>query len=380
MSRAYFDLTACQSKGRQAPKSISNIIDIGLKIGEIAAKLCPLFNPGLPPVVIAAIKPAGLPVLSDNKDLSSVIKALADDLRLEILRLLKNETFGVLEICRILDIRQSALSHHLKILATAGLLTTRREGNSIFYRRSLILEDDPLQEFKRSAFANIDRLTLPSRVLQRIKVIQQERAQLSLNFFTRHADKFREKQGLVTEYQQYAGSLQDLIKGIGLNKKATVMEVGPGEGELLTRLAKQFTQVIAVDNSKEMLDKARSAIHAIKNDNVDFLCGETSHALRRKLHCDLLIFNMVLHHISSPARTFKDAAKLLNPQGVLLIVDLCSHDQDWVRDACGDLWLGFETQELTGWANSAGLVEGQSLFLGLRNGFQIQMRLFMRAA
>jgi ArsR family transcriptional regulator len=255
----------------------------------------------------------------------------------------------------------------LKVLATAGLLTTRREGNSIFYRRPLILEDDPLQDFKKTALANIDRLPLPSRVQQRIKVIQQERAQLSLNFFTRHADKFREKQGLVTEYAHYAGSLQDLIKGIGLEKDATVMEVGPGEGELLTRLAKQFKHVIAVDNSKEMLDRARTAVRAINSENVDFLFGETGHALRRKLHCDLLIFNMVMHHISSPARSFKDASKLLNPGGVLLVVDLCNHDQDWVRESCGDLWLGFEAQEFTAWADNAGLTEGQSLYLGLRH-------------
>lgn len=331
-------------------------------------------------MAIAAIKPAGLPVLQDSGQLTSVIKALADDLRLEILRLLRNESFGVLEISHILDIRQSALSHHLKILATAQLLTTRREGNTIFYRRPLILETDPLYDFKKSAFANVDRLPLSSRVVQRIKVIQEERSQLSLDFFARHADKFREKQGLVTEYQQYAGSLQDLIKGIGLDKEATAMEVGPGEGELLTRLAKQFHRVIAVDNSKEMLERAKSAIHGVKAENVSFIHGETSTALRRKQHCDLLIFNMVMHHISSPARTFKDSCRLLNPGGVLLVVDLCNHDQDWVRDSCGDLWLGFEVEEFSGWAATAGLTEGQRLFLGLRNGFQIQMRLFVKAA
>lgn len=331
-------------------------------------------------MAIAAIKPASLPVLSDASVLSGVIKALADDLRLEILRLLKSESFGVLEICRILDIRQSALSHHLKVLATAGLVTTRREGNSIFYRRPLILDDDPLLEFKKAVFANIDRLAVPARIQQRIKVIQQERSELSLSFFARHADKFREKQGLVTEYPQYAGSLQDLIKGIGLDQDAIVMEVGPGEGELLTRLARQFRHVIAVDNSREMLNRARAAIEAINADHVEFVFGETATALRRKLHCDLLIFNMVMHHISSPARSFKDAARLLNPGGVLLVVDLCSHDQDWVRESCGDLWLGFEVEDFSSWATAAGLGEGQSLFLGLRNGFQIQMRLFMKPA
>ncbi|HYQ38667.1 MAG TPA: ArsR family transcriptional regulator, partial [Pseudomonas sp.] len=44
--------------------------------------------------------------------------------------------------------------------------------------------------------------------------------------------------------------------------------------------------------------------------------------------------------------------------------------------ACGDVWLGFEQDELARWAEQAGLESGESLYLGLRNGFQIQVRHF----
>jgi ArsR family transcriptional regulator len=50
---------------------------------------------------------------------------------------LQQNAYGVLELCQIFDIRQSAMSHHLKILANAGLVATRREGTTIFYRRNL---------------------------------------------------------------------------------------------------------------------------------------------------------------------------------------------------------------------------------------------------
>jgi DNA-binding transcriptional ArsR family regulator len=82
--------------------------------------------------------------------LASVSKALGDELRLEILHVLRTESFGVLELCRILSIRQNALSHHLKILATAGLVSSRREGNSHFYRRVLLLPEDPFISVKQS--------------------------------------------------------------------------------------------------------------------------------------------------------------------------------------------------------------------------------------
>lgn len=326
---------------------------------------------------VAALKPVDLPDLGSFDSFTRLCKALADGLRLEILRLLKGESFGVLEICHILDIRQSALSHHLKILANAELVSTRREGNLIFYRRALLLDDDPLAGFKNSAFANIDRLPLRQEVLDRVEVIHRERSQVSLNFFTRNAAKFREKQGLVTEFQQYAATLEDLIRDIRFAIQPAVMEVGPGEGELLLQLARTFEHVIALDNSAQMLERARATISAGGIKHVEFIHGDTTHALRLGVHCDLMVLNMVLHHIPSPAEVFMEAARILNPDGVLLIVDLFRHDQDWVRESCGDLWLGFDAEDLVEWARAAGFAEGQSLFLGLRNGFQIQVRLFV---
>ena len=85
---------------------------------------------------------------------------------------------------------------------------------------------------------------------------------------------------------------------------------------------------------------------------------------------------MVLHHVPSPADVFNDSAQLLKKGGTLVITDLCRHNQTWAKDSCGDLWLGFEPEDLTRWAVAAGLEESESLYLGLRNGFEIQVRRF----
>ncbi len=318
--------------------------------------------------------------LSAIESLSVLYKALADQLRLQILRLLKNESFGVLELSRILDIRQSALSHHLKILATSNLVSTRREGNSIFYRRAFLSEDDIYNDIKKTVFENMDVLELSSVQLRKIKQIQLERAQLSLNFFNKNANKFREKQGLIVEHEDYANSLHDLITGLSLSENAAVMEVGPGEGQLLTELSLRFENLTALDNSRDMLEKSRAAISEGGSSDVEFILGDTAVARKQAVNSDLIIFDMVLHHISSPAKTFKDIAALLNPNGYLLIVELCSHNQDWVRESCGDIWLGFEEGDLDHWAERAGLEIQQSSYLGLRNGFQIQMRTFKNVA
>jgi DNA-binding transcriptional ArsR family regulator/ubiquinone/menaquinone biosynthesis C-methylase UbiE len=370
------------SLSNYAAKSISTYFDIDLKSAYNTAKLAAFkINRRAHSMAATALKTAGN---SDSpspiESLTALHKALADHLRLQILRLLKNESFGVLELCRILDIRQSALSHHLKILATSHLVSTRREGNSIFYRRALLSEDDVHGDIKKTVFENLDSLEIPSAQLKKIKQIQLERAQLSLNFFNKNANKFREKQGLIVEHADYASSLHDLINGLSLSDKAAVMEVGPGEGQLLTELAQRFRNLTALDNSKDMLDKSRSAIAERGQSGVEFILGDTAVARKQNVSSDLIIFDMVLHHISSPAKTFRDSAALLNSDGYLLIVELCSHDQDWVRESCGDLWLGFEEADLDHWAEKAGLEKRQSSYLGLRNGFQIQMRTFKEFA
>jgi DNA-binding transcriptional ArsR family regulator len=317
---------------------------------------------------------------TDVDALTQLCKALADSLRLEILRLLRTESFGVLEICRIFDIRQSALSHHLKILAIAGLVSTRREGNSIFYRRSLLSADDPFEEFKRTAFSTVDRVPLRDEVQMRIQLIQQERSEQSLMFFTKHAHKFREKQGLIAERSHYEDSLLDLLQQLPLTSRHRVMEVGPGAGELLIRLARKFDDVIALDNSLDMLGQAKASVSAQNLSNVSFIHGDTQSAIAQGLHCDLLIYDMVLHHIPSPWEAFQDSAQILDDKGMLILIDLSRHDQDWVRDSCGDLWLGFENNDLEDWAVQAGLKIGPGIYLGLRNGFQVQMRVFIKTA
>lgn len=73
-----------------------------------------------------------LPTLSPTDALAAFCKAAGEPLRLNILRALSNDSFGVLELAHIFATGQSGISHHLKVLTQAGLVTSRREGNAIF--------------------------------------------------------------------------------------------------------------------------------------------------------------------------------------------------------------------------------------------------------
>ena len=69
----------------------------------------------------------------DVASLYPPLKALADETRLQILTLLQGRELYAQEIVDQLDISQPAVSRHLNLLAAAGVLRIRREGNARYY-------------------------------------------------------------------------------------------------------------------------------------------------------------------------------------------------------------------------------------------------------
>lgn len=311
--------------------------------------------------------------------LTSLCKASADTLRLLVLRVLRNESFAVSELCTIFELRQPALSHHLKVLASAGLVAARREGNTSFYRRAELGQDPNLEALQHALFDTVDKIDLPAATEQRLAALYEKREENSRNFFRDNAAKFQQQQDLIASYDQYAEVVAKVLRDAPLQQREMVLEVGPGDGSFLTELSPMFRQVVALDNAPGMLEQARNKAAAEQLHNIEFIPGDTSHERLPGLRADCVVINMVLHHTPDPGAVLQDAARALAPAGVILVTDLCKHDQDWARENCGDLWLGFEPQALGQWAEDAGLSDIASVYLAQRNGFQIQVRLFGRA-
>ncbi len=314
----------------------------------------------------------------DNDQLAALCKAGGDSLRLNILRALANDSFGVLELAQIFATGQSGISHHLKVLAQAGLLATRREGNAIFYRRSLPQGESLGGKLHAALLEEIDQLILPVDVEARISAVHAQRSAASEDFFARMAGSFQSRQDLIAGLPQYRDSVVALLDALNFAPTATALEIGPGDGSFLPELAARFAQVVAVDNSPAMLELARTRCEEEALDNVELKLAD---ALQDECpSADCVVLNMVLHHLAAPGDALKQLARLVNPGGSMLLTELCSHNQSWAREACGDLWLGFEQDDLARWADAAGLTPGESLYIGLKNGFQIQARYFSRPA
>ncbi|PIE43989.1 MAG: ArsR family transcriptional regulator [Gammaproteobacteria bacterium] len=316
--------------------------------------------------------------------LANILKAGGDGLRLEILRVLRNGAFGVLELSGMFDMRQPGMSHHLKVLVKAGLAETQREGNQIFYRRPIINTRPAAGNAEKwliqSMFKAIDTSPLSDEMQRKIDAIQNLRALQSRAFFNKNADKFVQQQELIAEYAYYARPCVNLLKTESFARPATALEIGPGQGQFLAKLSPLFDKVYALDNACSMLEQSKQFAAAHQLPNIEFVLGDSGVAVELGLKADAVIINMVLHHVANPSGLFQDSAKLLNSGGIVLITELTHHSQAWVQDKCGDIWLGFEPEQLEQWAANAGLAEKDSVFIGLRNGFQVQVRKFTSVA
>lgn len=67
-------------------------------------------------------------------DFDRCIKAMADETRQEILRLLGQREMCVSELEALLTVHQPTVSHHLAVLRRANLVTIHREGRRVYYQ------------------------------------------------------------------------------------------------------------------------------------------------------------------------------------------------------------------------------------------------------
>ena len=89
---------------------------------------CDVIHPDL-------VKTAKQSSMSSNNliRISSFYKALADSTRIKIIDLLKDHELCVCDICSILNLTKSTVSHQLKYLREINLIKNRREGKEVWY-------------------------------------------------------------------------------------------------------------------------------------------------------------------------------------------------------------------------------------------------------
>jgi len=73
------------------------------------------------------------PSNDDESRCATYLKALGDPLRLQIMRALQAGRFSVSDLSILLEQEIGTVSHHLRVLFHAGLVTSEREGKFVYY-------------------------------------------------------------------------------------------------------------------------------------------------------------------------------------------------------------------------------------------------------
>ena len=301
-----------------------------------------------------------------------MFRLLGDEGRLRLLRLLARERLNVTELTGVLGLAQSGVSRHLGLLKDAGLVQEEKDGGYSYYRLTSMLSTgsprgpgsarnpgnpgnpgnhvsaNPLRAMLDQQFAasaGDPMLRADDARLHEVLRLRKE------NFETHAGPDTRDARQLVPGRSWAAWS-----RALGmLLPPLKVADLGCGEGYLTMEAARWAARVTAVDRSDAVLQRARGLAQRRRVTNVVWKRGELEHLPIGDEVVDVAMLSQALHHAEQPGRAVAEAARVTRPGGRVLVLDLRTHHETWVRHKLGDRVLGFSDAELKRMLTSAGL-------------------------
>ena len=282
---------------------------------------------------------------------STLYKLLGDEARLRLLRVLRRERLNVTELTGILGLAQSGVSRHLGLLKEAGLVAEERDAGFTYYRLSPAVRDDGHRTLWAALDEQFDRAAADPAVRADEARLQEVLRLRKENFDTHGSPDSRDARQLVPGRSWAAWS-----RALGLlMPPIRVADLGCGEGYLTIEAARWASRVIAVDRSAAVLGRAKGLARRRRVSNVIWKRGELDKLPIKDATVDVALLSQALHHAQDPAQAVAEAARITVPGGRVLILDLRTHSEDWVRAKLGDRRLGFRDEELTRLLTAAGL-------------------------
>jgi ArsR family transcriptional regulator len=272
--------------------------------------------------------------------------ALADSTRSRMLLLLERHELTVNEIRSVLQLPQSTVSRHLKVLGDQDWILSRPEGTSRRYRAAEKMEPSS-RKLWHVVREQVISSPAASQDARRVQSVLAHRRSKSQKFFSSSAgqwDKLR---------VELFGSRADLLGALGLLDDSWVIgDFGCGTGQLTESLAPFVQKVIAVDDSSAMLAAARRRLAS--KTNVEVKSGRLEDG-----SLDAALLFLVLHYVPEPEVAVAEARRTLKPGGRLLVVDMMPHDREDLSHEMGHVWRGFSEEQISSMFEAAGMTGGR---------------------
>lgn len=308
--------------------------------------------------------------------LADRFQALADPTRLRIVVLLNLMELSVGELAQVLGQSQPRVSRHLKILADAGVLERRKEGSWVFLTLADAKRVDPMFELIDS-WADHATQALFAADCARIETIRAERAEAANRYFAGHAEVWDQIRSLHVAESEVERAIDGALDKRGLGR---LVDIGTGTGRMIELFGPRASRAIGIDRSSDMLRVARVKLEAAGIQS-SLRQGDMYALPLDDQSADTIVIHQVLHYAHSPATAIAEAARVLAPGGILLVVDFAAHERDELRATDAHIRLGFEDEVMTGWFASAGLeidqirhLEGGELTVTLWRGVKAAAR------
>jgi ArsR family transcriptional regulator len=280
------------------------------------------------------------------------MESLADPTRLRLLRLLERHELGVVELCDVLQLPQSTVSRHLKVLSDQGWTRSRRQGTTNLYRT--ILDELEATARKLWLLAREQTADWPTVQQDEMRLLRhlRDKQRDSQAFFAGAAGQWDKLRQELYGSRFTTAAMLSLLPG-----DAVVADLGCGTGQLSAELAAYVGKVIAVDNSLAMLKAAEKRLEDV--GNVELRRGELEALPIEDATCDAAMIVLVLSYLAEPEKAIQEAARVLKPGGKLVIVDLLPHDREDFRRQMEQQHAGFEAKQVERWLGEAGLREAR---------------------
>ena len=276
----------------------------------------------------------------------SQLRAAAEPTRLRLLVLCARGAFCVSDLCEVLGQSQPRLSRHLKLLVDAGLLERVPEGSNAYFGLP------PDADIARMILARLpeDDPQLAADRRQAVR-LAAERAREASDAFRRHGADWDENRALGLPAAAIEAAVLDLLPA----RIGAFLDIGTGTGRLLELVAPRAERAFGVDASRDMLAlaRARFAEHGV----ADRCAVRQADMYRLPLPdggFDVVALQMVLHYADDPAAALAEAARVLRPDGLLVVVDLAPHERTDLLEKHAHRWPGFDDAALAGWLGGAG--------------------------
>jgi ArsR family transcriptional regulator len=280
-------------------------------------------------------------------DLFDRLTSLADPTRSRLLFVLDRHELTVGELCSALQLPQSTISRHLKQLGDHGWVSSHAEGTSRLYRMLAPLDADA-RKLWQVVREQLSSRNASRRDIERVDAVMARRRSVSEAFFSSAAGQWDSLRDQLFGPRAELAALPALV-----DPAAVIGDLGCGTGQLSALLAPFVSRVVAVDASRSMIAAARKRLARARN--VDLRQGTLETLPLETATLDVAILYLVLHYVVDPSRVLAEAARVLKPQGRLLVVDMLPHDRVEYRERMGHLWQGFGDVQVSQWAGAAGL-------------------------